>query len=707
MKKIAIAFLLAALAVAGAARAFDEIPVYGGSKVGYEDRDLLDGTILEEGVLVVTPEEPWRVFIGDGVTPGGIEIHPKGYVTNFSQVAEATTNLTMHSYSITFGPWAVHGDAGELDIDYEGREHWLRFVRDTGEAYIKYDFDILDANHYRFSLAWSGEGYDFPRLQVSTNLTQGYEDAESEFVTYERPDQSHLVILYEVTYEYEALAFRLFATSRLASGAYFGVPVMAEHGEQVTGCLVVTGRMESVWSEEGEEFRDEYHPGTFTFNGVTWDHLPDLDSFVTQDDISDMQDAIDSAGDSALEAIDALNTHKDDDDNPHGVTLLQAFDADQEEAWDECGIGISGGDGVSALKGFGRLIEMETGTVQGDWHFDERPELGTNGFATTNEVAAAVAAHAGRTDNPHGVTAAQIGALTSESDAAALAALNTASNALRGAVAAHSGRTDNPHGVTASQIGALTAESDAAALAALASHTSASNPHNITAAGIGALTAETDATALAAIVAATNSLAGSVASTYATKAENGAVSNRVTAIEADYVQSADIADFATTGAVASVERRVGALEEAAWSELYTQWTVGVLSPTATNWIPTNLPARSVVVCMALNSTNTIQNLNFGIPGGWEPEEDCMVSFRILRTASGPTWHCYIGDNEVNYVTSGSGRIALVFRWVADAKMWVLWRWSLQYDNAVFNSRGQNKETVGIPVDERFLPVSTP
>jgi hypothetical protein len=72
--------------------------------------------------------------------------------------------------------------------------------------------------------------------------------------------------------------------------------------------------------------------------------------------------------------------------------------------------------------------------------------------------------------------------------------------------------------------------------------------------------------------------------------------------------------------------------------------------------------------MALSSTGTFQNVNFGIPGGWEPEEDCMVSFRVLRTSSGPTWHCFIGNKEVNAVTSGNGRIALVFRWIAGAKM---------------------------------------
>jgi hypothetical protein len=77
-------------------------------------------------------------------------------------------------------------------------------------------------------------------------------------------------------------------------------------------------------------------------------------------------------------------------------------------------------------------------------------------LATTQQVeaaAAALAVHTNRADNPHNVTAAQIGALTEELDPVANAAL-----------VAHTNRTDNPHGVTAAQVGALTAEQDLAAL---------------------------------------------------------------------------------------------------------------------------------------------------------------------------------------------------------------------------------------------------
>ena len=55
----------------------------------------------------------------------------------------------------------------------------------------------------------------------------------------------------------------------------------------------------------------------------------------------------------------------------------------------------------------------------------------TNLYATVTDLTA----HTARQDNPHGVTAAQIGALTAETDAAALAALTAASNHFEAAIA--------------------------------------------------------------------------------------------------------------------------------------------------------------------------------------------------------------------------------------------------------------------------------
>ena len=136
-------------------------------------------------------------------------------------------------------------------------------------------------------------------------------------------------------------------------------------------------------------------------------------------------------------------------------------------------------------------------TMRDIWRWGLVRKTDLPGLATTQTLAAttaALAVHTNRADNPHSVTAVQIGALTAELDPVANAALTV-----------HTNRIDNPHGVTAVQIGALTAELDPVANAKLVIHTNRTdNPHNVTAAQIGALTEELDPVANAALAVHTN-----------------------------------------------------------------------------------------------------------------------------------------------------------------------------------------------------------
>jgi len=144
-------------------------------------------------------------------------------------------------------------------------------------------------------------------------------------------------------------------------------------------------------------------------------------------------------------------------------------------------------DSAAAIQLFGpriSLIEASTNRWQTAYSWGDHALAGyllpaaLAPYATT----AALVVHTNRIDNPHNVTAVQIGAITAEVDPVANAALTT-----------HINRTDNPHSVTAVQIGALTAELDPVANAALVVHANRTdNPHNVTAAQIGALTAEAD-----------------------------------------------------------------------------------------------------------------------------------------------------------------------------------------------------------------------
>lgn len=208
-----------------AARAGDTIPVFGAARVAVEDADLLKDTVLDLGVLAVTPGEITRVFIGDGLTPGGLEIHPEGCVRDFKDIAVATTNLDMKHYHIAFGPWRFSGDINEFDATWGGSETWMRFVRDTTNAYLSYDFTVGESNTYAFAFNWSFADGAMPALQVSTNLIEGYSTPPPADTVYFRPDVSHVQITYTAPADAETLFFRVFAANRMDTGIYFSYPV--------------------------------------------------------------------------------------------------------------------------------------------------------------------------------------------------------------------------------------------------------------------------------------------------------------------------------------------------------------------------------------------------------------------------------------------------------------------------------------------------
>jgi hypothetical protein len=227
--RILIALSLAFALAAVSASARDRIPVHGPARVGVEDGDLLADTVLELGVLAIDQAKPTEIRIGDGITPGGIPIHPDGCVTGFVQIANATTNLNMHHYSIQWGAWRAQGDSTALNFTYGDDEVWLRFVRDSGEAYLSYDFTIAAPDVYQFTVA-SAEGDPAPVLQVATNLLEGYLPAPAGSYGTSRPDAAHLVITYTNSPPSDFICFRVFDAAGLDSGAYFNVPIVPADG---------------------------------------------------------------------------------------------------------------------------------------------------------------------------------------------------------------------------------------------------------------------------------------------------------------------------------------------------------------------------------------------------------------------------------------------------------------------------------------------
>lgn len=623
MKKFAMAILAAALCV-GAASAFDEIPVYGGSKVGYEDRDLLDGTILEEGVLVVTPEEPWRVFIGDGITPGGLEVRPKDVVTNFADVASATTNLNMHSYSIVFGPWRLHGDLGEFDVTWGGEENWLRLIRDTGQAFLAYDMTIIDAMHYKFTLNWTGTGDDFPVLQVSPNLTQGYQNASVDDVTYARLDSSHLEILYSVPEEladYVFLGFRLFEVARLASGAYFGVPVVAENGVNVTGGLSIEGYDESYHDENAEEDRDRHVDGTLTLNGVTWTNLPDLDGFATTDALA-----------AAVARIGTLETNAGthatrDWTVGYVATNHQSLAGYATEEW-------------VGEQGFLTEHQSLADYALTSW---------TIGYVATNHQSLAGYATESWVQGRGYLTEHQsLAGLASESWVAGYVSTNHQSLA---GLASETWVSD--YVATNHQ-----------SLAGLASETWVEGYVSTNHQSLSGYA--TEAWTEAYISTNHQDLSG-----YATTSAVASVSDRVGAIEADYVQADDIAGFATTSTVASVAGRVAALEYPETCALY--WDPDFVT---SNWnaessviyVPTDFPTKrlDLVVC-----DNGISNLYVRLPG-WQPDRDVEVVICVLRDTGDSVGRAsrvqYLNQLLINHTAANNYRL-LICDYDSFAKTW--------------------------------------
>lgn len=221
---MAMFWMLAAAAFAG-----DQIPVYGPARAGVEDWDLLQDTVLDVGEIAYDPSMPTELRVGDGITPGGIVVRQDGTVTNFSQISTATTNLNMRHFSIAWGAWHAQGDARALNFTWGRDEVWLRFVRDSGAAYLPYDFSILDENVFRFEVA-NAVGDTPPVLQVSTNLLEGYAAAPDGTFGTSRPDAAHLSIVYTNASPISCIFFRVFDASGLSSGAYFSVPVHAARG---------------------------------------------------------------------------------------------------------------------------------------------------------------------------------------------------------------------------------------------------------------------------------------------------------------------------------------------------------------------------------------------------------------------------------------------------------------------------------------------
>lgn len=239
IREIAVFLFLLILALAAAVRSADaasEIPVYGPAAVGFEDDDLRRETIIPAGVLVVTPEEPNRLWIGDGVTKGGLEVRAKPCVTGFVDVAVATTNLTMGLWPVTFGDWAVRGGENAFGVMRGG--NYKFYITYTGETtYAKYLFG-MDGDVYTFTCNSVQGAQSPPWLLMTTNLLEDFQRVETGL---EYVDSVTARLVWTNDTSADTLFFRV-VTDRFEEEALVAtVPIHADAGIVATGSITLDG----------------------------------------------------------------------------------------------------------------------------------------------------------------------------------------------------------------------------------------------------------------------------------------------------------------------------------------------------------------------------------------------------------------------------------------------------------------------------------
>lgn len=167
---------------------------------------------------------------------------------------------------------------------------------------------------------------------------------------------------------------------------------------------------------------------------------------------------------------DDLEAHVKNTSNPHGVTATQ----------------VGADPAGSAEDAYNRAKQYIDTLLAGG--------AGTGGGVSSEELdnlmtqlKSYVDLHTSKTNNPHRVTAEQVGADPTGSAASALASAKSLINS-------HTSNTNNPHSVTAAQVGADAAGSAKAALDSAKVYTDqhatdTNNPHHVTAEQLGAETA--------------------------------------------------------------------------------------------------------------------------------------------------------------------------------------------------------------------------
>ena len=309
-------------------------------------RDIRVQTIGEERHLEELPEGLLFVDATTGKLCLADENDPHGrYVCLCRDIDwhTFTNTVKFNGHRLEFNQfWSQVAEGGSLLYRF-GTNSWLRLVGASSGDFCPFTVDAYDPTNGTMVL--TADVTSSPVLQVCTNLLEAdaWQTATNAAVT-TTTDASTTWTITLLGTPFET--YSILATVHLPAGIHAERPLHANQG--------------------------------IVMDGETWDHWPDVSGIASN--------------------AAAISGHTENTNNPHAVTLMQAFYADPDEAYEGFGISVSGGDGISELRGFNHRIGFEEGFIEGDFDFSSRPTFDGTGLATTNEVAAvasAVATNAG------------------------------------------------------------------------------------------------------------------------------------------------------------------------------------------------------------------------------------------------------------------------------------------------------------------------
>lgn len=356
-----------------------------------------------------------------------------------------------------------------------------------------------------------------------------------------------------------------------------------------------------------------------------------------------------------------------------------------------------------------RTIHANAGIEMGGEQWDAWPDIGaiaTNAAdAAVAPVAGDLADHAADTDNPHGVTAEQVGALPLDGGGVVEGNLHVKKNTYNSGRLSHGQNVTNsgPYSFAGGECVKATGQ-DAFATGY---YTEATGFCTVATGGRTKATGSY-AEAHGQLAHSTNGRAwvwngprSDSSPIYGSHGDGSWNINPAGGLSGAYVGETNLADH-IAAAVAPVEERVGELETN--KTYYCRWAYSNVSASEINWIPTNGWPSTDIDLRVYPSSCT--NIVVGLRGGWEPTNRVHIAVTVTRGGTAlpegaSPGGIQIGSRSVATFTTSSTRRRYDLTWVPEIRLWIMDTTSMVYMNSEFDSDGKGAGST-LPNDV-FLP----